>query len=950
MSSTYSMSEAETSFLSNPPTSISCDNLIKGVRGKQVALADIQRASVWDSKTAKQLDLFRSMYLGIPVGVLYIWEPGVQETSLRHRHLEGLESYYNPEEARLLLLDGQQRVTTICKLHFSKKPQQYHLMKRVVLDLSKDPRIDKVFRFEKNNNYPAKSNEVIIQDLLITSGLLAESERINNSELDDKTKLDYVLKINRAREAFTTRKISVQYINHNADLKDALRIFSTVNQAGVALADPDFIQAILTSIYPEFHSEIYKLERILQRVQTGEDDDGEPVYSKLTGFKRDIILKAMIWQLYGTTKRKAAIVNDNLDIYSPKSLTKLPSKEWKDLNKLEKEEITVPLTKEKISEEFKKIKDAAKSFKKRLKKELFFASTSGHSANSILGGIIFYINYSEPTDKEIGKLLCWYILSSYHLEWTGGSTDPKVDNTCRFFSNSNGVQWNKLWMQMQKESEVESKVFTGDIEDLFPKIGEDQFPGVQSRVTGKTSGLIEQLISKTIPFNNRMRDWFTGEKLWDIGHRKFSIHHFFPQNRFKMTDIIRNLNKLEINYSDLSDTNKHDLVKGSIVKEYDVAVKKISDINDQLEQLEVEIKEYPASIKLLKLNDASDEEAINRLKKARKKKTDKRYHLKKDLSEKEYEASKYEKSIEDYEASESVETRTQALQNACEFWFSYSSHRLSAIHHPANLVSIATKSNSSIGDDWPSDYLPRLLAHEKRISRQFMILDDLSLFNAENYSDFILKRTKWQHQALTKFLKSLLNGSWTDVQPQEEIKIEELLSQSAEIILERKATVYFDKKSNKSTWEILKNKGKSVHYLREAIVRAVLAFGNSGGGHVLVGVDDDGTIFGLEKDFEIIQSKYSCSENEARDEIIKSLSTQIENSNQDFCKTCEMEFIDIEEKTILWIKVRGFNKTLVHKKYSKTKRPGIEDVEFVKIMKNVVWIRLQGRTVEREKK
>ena len=143
-------------FLSENPTTISIEKLVLGVKSKLFALADIQRSSVWDNSEARQLDLFRSMYLGIPVGVLYFWNvEGSEEDKKRSRSLEGLEHYYDAEKITHLILDGQQRTTTLCRLVLSRFESQKHLMKRVVLNLSKNPRMsfENIFRFEKDINY-----------------------------------------------------------------------------------------------------------------------------------------------------------------------------------------------------------------------------------------------------------------------------------------------------------------------------------------------------------------------------------------------------------------------------------------------------------------------------------------------------------------------------------------------------------------------------------------------------------------------------------------------------------------------------------------------------------------------------------------------------------------------------------------------------------------------------
>ena len=937
-------------FLSEDPKGITCNELVSAVRTKKLALADIQRDSVWDKSLAKQLDLFRSMYIGIPIGVLYVWEPlEDSEDILRSRHLDGLEHSYDKESVKYLILDGQQRTTTICRLHLSKTAPQSDLMDREVLDLSKDARMNKVFRFEKEFGYMPEPHEVIIQKLLLPEGLNNVTQRIQNTDLSAEEKLDYVTKLGKVQTAFTSRRIAVQYVNSNANLQDALRIFSTVNQAGVALADPDFIQALFTSIWPDFHQKIHELVGALQRVQTGTDINGNPVYSTLGGFKRDVILKTILWTLFGTTKRKALIVDENLDIYNPRELNEILELEWKDMTDQQKEDATIPLTKERIELIFSKIETAAKSFKRNLTDELFFVSNTGHSDNSILGGIIFHLNHQTPSDEDLGKLLLWYILSCYHKEWTGGSTDVKVDHTCASFSHENGVQWENLWEQMQMQSQVDKKSeFSGTVSDLYPQISPGGFPGAQSGTTGKASGIIIQLLEKSLPFSLRMRDWFTGEQLWNMEQKQFSVHHIFPQSRFKMNRFIRVLGELDLSYADLENETNHVLLKNKLDEIYEEMDKEILEIQNEVDELKDEIDRLKEDIDALNDLDAeSNSEEIERLGKRRSQMMNNKQKKGKKKTLLENENALYEQSITDFEDDDTNNSRTKALRGSCEFWFSYSNKRLFAMEHPANKISIKLKSNSSIGKNWPHNYLQSLLAHENRISKQFMKLDDMSLFTPEKFPDFIKKRTKWQHQGLTKFLNSLFEGNWGDIQPESPITDQELLTQEVEIGLERKETVYFDVAREKSTWKVLKSRGKPIHYLRADIVRAIISFGNSGGGHVLVGVADDGNIVGLERDIEVLQNKYTCSITEAKEKITDAISGEVRNSSQEFChSSVDQKWILFEGKAILLIKIRGFSKVIKHRKYPKT---GVTDegtVVLKKWMKNVHWIRMDGRTEE----
>ena len=79
--------------------------LIEEIRHGKIALPDIQRPFVWSA--AQVRDLFDSMYRGYPVGTLMFWETGADASV---RQVGGGE---NDGVARLLIVDGQQRLTSL---------------------------------------------------------------------------------------------------------------------------------------------------------------------------------------------------------------------------------------------------------------------------------------------------------------------------------------------------------------------------------------------------------------------------------------------------------------------------------------------------------------------------------------------------------------------------------------------------------------------------------------------------------------------------------------------------------------------------------------------------------------------------------------------------------------------------------------------------------------------
>ena len=290
------------SFFAKDPLQLSVKQIANLVMDGEAALADFQRSAVWRKKKEKQLSLFKSLLLGIPTGVLYLWEVD-KNTNHPHREFSGLEKFYKQSKIKYLVLDGQQRMTTIASLYASINHPK--LMDKVVFDLEKDQKTEQPFKFEKDD-YELKSSEVFLQNI-IGEGASDEAKRI---EEYNPSLLKYII---QATEAFSQRQIAIQHIQKHASKADALNIFGTVNQEGVVLSDTDHIQAILTSRWSDFHNRIYKLEENLQTIQVSEDDDGKALYSKkLTKFQRELLIKAVMWRLYFTTQRSSSAIKKAL--------------------------------------------------------------------------------------------------------------------------------------------------------------------------------------------------------------------------------------------------------------------------------------------------------------------------------------------------------------------------------------------------------------------------------------------------------------------------------------------------------------------------------------------------------------------------------------------------------------------------------------------------------------
>ena len=155
----------------------------------------------------------------------------------------------------------------------------------------------------------------------------------------------------------------------------------------------------------------------------------------------------------------------------------------------------------------------------------------------------------------------------------------------------------------------------------------------------------------------------------------------------------------------------------------------------------------------------------------------------------------------------------------------------------ANRAFLTGPTNLGLGNRLPEDYLPEV---EERfpgaLKRQF-VPEDPQLWKLERYRDFLSVRRELIATALNYMLDDLIN----EEEFSRERPLSDLISMGEGMGLEFKSTLQWDVVQGKQ------NKG-----LRDATVKTIVAFLNTEGGTLLIGVEDSGAIFGLERDLNIV--------------------------------------------------------------------------------------------------
>ena len=220
--------------------------ILEKIDEHQLFVPAFQREYVWKRDDAKQL--IDSLIKEYPTGTMLTWE------TANPPELKGPHKYNANQGAVRLLLDGQQRVTTLYMLIYGEIPPYYTAAEIMndtrglyvnleTLDLS-------YYMKKKMEKKPVWQNITdIFQGKVNAFGLQAKFQE-SGTELsmeDLKSLNDNINAITQIRE----RDFPEQTIPVKAAIREAIDIFYKVNSSGVALTDAELALAQISGYWPE---------------------------------------------------------------------------------------------------------------------------------------------------------------------------------------------------------------------------------------------------------------------------------------------------------------------------------------------------------------------------------------------------------------------------------------------------------------------------------------------------------------------------------------------------------------------------------------------------------------------------------------------------------------------------------------------------------------------------
>ncbi len=167
---------------------------------------------------------------------------------------------------------------------------------------------------------------------------------------------------------------------------------------------------------------------------------------------------------------------------------------------------------------------------------------------------------------------------------------------------------------------------------------------------------------------------------------------------------------------------------------------------------------------------------------------------------------------------------------------------LKQVNAIANMAFLDWPENATISDKAPSNYWPALSATvpAERLAKQVHLHALPVGWEQLDYQEFLEHR----RTLIARIVREGFAALWGERKPSAEVAVEDLIAAGESQTLEFKST---------ARWNL--HTGAADPKLEHVIVKTVCGFLNAEGGTLLIGVQDDGNVLGLEQDLSTLGSK-----------------------------------------------------------------------------------------------
>lgn len=215
---------------------------------RQLFVPAFQREYVWKRTHAK--DLIASLIKDYPTGTMLTWETN------QPPELKGPHKYDERQGAVKLLLDGQQRITTLYMLMRGTIPPYYkeeeilHDIRNLYVNVE-SLELEYYKKTTMENNPVWVNITDIFQGKVRYRDVVDELEKMSGGERLSRDRENVIDDHFRAIEKIKDRDFQEQIIPTKANIKEAIDIFYIVNASGVNLTDAELALAQISGYWPE---------------------------------------------------------------------------------------------------------------------------------------------------------------------------------------------------------------------------------------------------------------------------------------------------------------------------------------------------------------------------------------------------------------------------------------------------------------------------------------------------------------------------------------------------------------------------------------------------------------------------------------------------------------------------------------------------------------------------
>lgn len=364
--------------------------IIDKINEQHLFVPAFQREYVWKREDAK--NLIHSLIQDYPTGTMLTWE------TMNPPELKGDYIYNITKGSVKLILDGQQRITTLYMLITGKIPP-YYTRKEIQHDIRElYVNVESLaLEYYKKNFMENDPTWVDITDIfkgeVRTRDIVDRLEEKNNGERLPRERENKIDDNFEAIKRIPEREFLEQVIPAKASVKEAIDIFYIVNSSGVSLTDAELALAQISGYWPTAREEFKrKLDQL-----------------KSTGW--NFSLDFIVYVLLATVHRQGS--------------------------KMEK--LHTPDNNEKLQEAWKKLSNTVLDYTfSILRSHAYVDHTDEINSVYALIPIITYI-YLKPDHKlneeEIKKVIKWFYYSQIRTRYTG-QMQQKLDKDLKVVEES----------------------------------------------------------------------------------------------------------------------------------------------------------------------------------------------------------------------------------------------------------------------------------------------------------------------------------------------------------------------------------------------------------------------------------------------------------------------------------------------------------------------------------